>query len=343
MNRQPHIILLGLFLSMNTACSSNSPGGANSGACAALAKDSQGNLKLVASTANNYTFSSTLTLDVQAVAPKSELTFDWSSLTRDMLGRDMDPKADVGMMSFFLWNLTKEQFETELNDDAVLQSDMGAVAMIYTQGALSSGTLSDLTTFGQPIDPSVMLSYLDATTYDPATHIYTVMVATGTAAGQDTRMMKAVRLDTASSNTAVTIDSTSTQLQFVANLHSLTPTNVPAGDANLAIDWSGMDGKTNAMGHTFTATNITHALVASYTQSVPELESGFLDLEGMASGMWQSDVASGTSIALSSFKDESGNSFSGIDDTHTWILALQCGSCRNPAPWYVSILTPCGN
>ena len=25
----------------------------------------------------------------------------------------------------------------------------------------------------------------------------------------------------------------------------------------------------------------------------------------------------------------------------TWLLGLTCGNCRNPAPWYMTILKPC--
>jgi len=46
-------------------------------------------------------------------------------------------------------------------------------------------------------------------------------------------------------------------------------------------------------------------------------------------------------VNLSTFTNESGQPFTGIDDTGTWVLALSCGDCRNPAPWYLTILEPC--
>ena len=41
---------------------------------------------VVANENNNYAFSSTITLPPVTVAPMSNLTFDWSGLTKDFLG-----------------------------------------------------------------------------------------------------------------------------------------------------------------------------------------------------------------------------------------------------------------
>jgi hypothetical protein len=38
--------------------------------------------------------------------------------------------------------------------------------------------------------------------------------------------------------------------------------------------------------------------------------------------------------------DDAGNSFPGIDSTGTWLVALICTNCRNPAPYYLTILKP---
>jgi hypothetical protein len=40
--------------------------------------------------------------------------------------------------------------------------------------------------------------------------------------------------------------------------------------------------------------------------------------------------------------DEQGNPFGGIESTDgTWVLALLCAGCYNPAPKYLTILEPC--
>lgn len=49
-----------------------------------------------------------------------------------------------------------------------------------------------------------------------------------------------------------------------------------------------------------------------------------------------------TKLNLSTLTEEtSAAPFTGIDGTGTWILALKCTKCTNPAPWFLTILTAC--
>jgi hypothetical protein len=38
--------------------------------------------------------------------------------------------------------------------------------------------------------------------------------------------------------------------------------------------------------------------------------------------------------------DDKGNSFPGVDSNGTWLVALLCTNCRNPAPYYLTVLEP---
>jgi hypothetical protein len=67
-------------------------------------------------------------------------------------------------------------------------------------------------------------------------------------------------------------------------------------------------------------------------------------LELITDDMWTIYLSAGQSVNLSrlnSEPDKSGEFFPGIDDTGTWIVALKCGSCASPAPWFLSILQSC--
>jgi hypothetical protein len=98
----------------------------------------------------------------------------------------------------------------------------------------------------------------------------------------------------------------------------------------------------NALGEPFDPTDaITKMLVGHYKETPAELEQKVLDLDGIAIDFYQGDVWSGTSASFSSLKTSDGRSFPGIDDKGTWLVALQCGACRNPAPWYLTVLKPC--
>jgi hypothetical protein len=183
------------------------------------------------------------------------------------------------------------------------------------------------------------MDYFDPSKFDPATHTFTMMAATGKVLGQGTRMIQSFQLDSGSSNTTVTMTNDSTKLTYNANLHALTPTGIPAGKAGITLDWGKMT--TNALGNPFDTTAITRAIVAHYTQSPTELESKFLDLELIATDLFDNTSLAGTKVDFSTLANKSGNTFPGIDGNGTWIAVLQCGACRNPAPWYLTVLKPC--
>ncbi|HEX7500572.1 MAG TPA: hypothetical protein VF524_09750, partial [Polyangia bacterium] len=84
-----------------------------------------------------------------------------------------------------------------------------------------------------------------------------------------------------------------------------------------------------------------HVLLGHYTQTPAQLEKQFLDIQLIATDLYEAGISIGTRIDFSTLTTSSGKAFSGIDTTGTWLVALQCGACRNPAPWYLSILKPC--
>jgi hypothetical protein len=329
------------------ACSSpsNEPGdgggnsGAGSNACEARGNDSTGNLLVKANAANDYAFSSTLSIDVTPVASRTELSFDWSAVNKDFIGHPVQNPGDIDMVTLLLWSLSQSQLEEKLNDDALAQSDLVAIAMLYTNKTKTSGGLFDFTSFGQAIEQNALLTYLDATQYDPATHSYTVMAVSGTTAGKGTRMMRGIKPDPSVTNTKVTIDAQSTKLKYTADLQSLRPTRIPAATARVAIDWTDM--KVNAMGNEFLPAQIDEVRVGRYDESVTDLEARFLDLDLLAEDMFKATFTSGTSLPLSSLMNSAGQTFTGIDDESTWVVALVCGRCANPAPWYLAVLKTC--
>jgi hypothetical protein len=322
----------------------NGSGGAPPGglSCSSLPKDASGNALLKANAANNYSFSSTITIQVTPVAANSELTFDWSAVTKDFQGHTVDPKADIDMVNLLMWSLPQAELETKLNDDELAQRDLLVPGMVKTQKSKTSVGLFDFQSIaGQPLEREMLLAYLNPEVYPPAEHSYTMVIASGEVAGRGSRMLKSFRLDPAVTSTQVVMDNSSTNLTYDANLTSLRPTAVPAGSANVSVEWSEI--AVNAMGREFVPNRIEEVMVAKYSLTPAELEARFLDLETIADQMYRGEVASGTSLDLSTLKTDAGQSFTGIDASGTWIVALVCGNCMNPAPWYISILTPCSN
>ncbi len=144
-----------------------------------------------------------------------------------------------------------------------------------------------------------------------------------------------------SSNTTITLTNSSTTLTYTANLHSAMPTGIAAGTAAITLDWATMT--TNALGQPFVGTSITSALIGHYTQDIAYLESHFLDLETLPTALYRGTIASGTVVDFSTLTTTGGQAFTGIDDTGTWLVGLECGNCGIPAPWYLSVLKVCGS
>ena len=61
----------------------------------------------------------------------------------------------------------------------------------------------------------------------------------------------------------------------------------------------------------------------------------------IATKYYTADIPSGAVLDFTTLKDSAGGSFPGVDDDGTWMVGLICGNCRNPAPWYMTILKPC--
>ncbi len=296
---------------------------------------------LIANEANNYAFSSTLTLPSIAVAPNTELTFDWGGVTASLIDHPIDAKKDLNSISILMWDLSLADLQTKLNADSLGQRDLTVVPLtITTDGSATSAKLFTFTLNGGAVDSATILGYFDATHYPPENHTYTMMAATGTVTGQGVKMIQSFQLDPNSTNTMVTMTSNSTLLDFTADLSHLTPTGVPAGEPAITLNWSQMTK--NALGNDFILTNITSAFVGHYTQSLSDLQGNdFLDLDLIATELYQGGIDTGTVADFSTLQDDSGKSFPGIDSTGTWLVGLQCGACHNPAPWYLTVLKVC--
>jgi len=113
-----------------------------------------------------------------------------------------------------------------------------------------------------------------------------MMAAKGTEVGQGAVMIQSFLLDKGSTITEVKMTSSSTRLTWKANLHSLTPVGIPPQQASITFDWTDSISK-NALGATFEPTYITSALVGHYSESVAQLEGKFLDIELIATELYE--------------------------------------------------------
>ena len=181
---------------------------------------------------------------------------------------------------------------------------------------------------------------LDPTVYDPASHTYTLLPSQGTRVGSNVKMLQAFHLDPNSTNTSIKVTSTSTALDYEADLTSAPPVPVPANLPSLDVNWAGM--KTTAHGAEFERRSIQEVVILHFDTLTPaELEPQLPHLEQLATDTFRADVLAGEELNTSELNTGDGVPFQGVTSAGTWLLALRCTGCSNPAPWYMAKLHAC--
>jgi hypothetical protein len=300
--------------------------------------------QLVITDDTNYSFSSTMTIQSTVVKDATDITFDWSQVTADMFGVQIDPRLDIDHVVISLWRMTETELADNMNKDNLpLGSNQGALTF-YPNDAADHANLLEFDSFGNPVPEEDIWLRFDTSTpnyaYPPENHTWMMMVGSGDDATKGAQMLGFFKLDPASTNTVVALTNDSTDLDYTVDLQSIKQIPVPAGMAELSIDWSQMT--TNALGNEYVGNQITNAVVAHYSMTLAELEEQFVFLEERSAQWWEANVPSGTSIALNTLEDETGSTFPGIDADGIWLVALRCTiNCNNPAPWSITVLKPC--
>src|SRR5689334_21290961 len=108
-NRSGLLVVLCLPL-FAFACSSSTSSGTTSGCTSKpVTVASQpvvcGATTIVASEANDYQFSSTITLPPVTVKSMTNLKFEWGSVTHDFLGHSLNAVTDLNMVSAMIFQL----------------------------------------------------------------------------------------------------------------------------------------------------------------------------------------------------------------------------------------------
>ncbi len=341
--------------SSNEAPASNSGGTGgvvslgDGGPCDPVTCPSNGTL--VASASHNFSFWSVVKLPALAkVAPKSEVSFDWSKVNTDFLAKPVDPAKDVVLVTVALWQITPDQFARQINDDTL--GSPAVAAFLQTEGKLTQTKLFAMAPPAGPIPREQMLSFFDIDVYPPGQNFYTFMIGSDLTPGMKTRMIGGFELDADTSNTDVVLTNDSTQLDYDVDFTKSQATGIPEATADITVDWSGMETasttetdpqKLNAAGLPFLKRSIKQVRVGRYSKSEEELKQrdSILKIDDMADATYVGDVTSGSKLNLSTLKDASGNSFNGIDSEHTWVLALINTDSKNPAPWFLTFLRVC--
>lgn len=304
--------------------------------------DQDGNLHIPVTDAQNIYFRSELHIATQTLKARSDFTIDWSELSVDMQQQEIDPLEGIDRLQMVVWKLSEAELLVKLNNDDLAMADVEVPGMVLTNNERTSVNFLEMETVAAaPVDEETLLNYIDPEQYDPEQYSYTVMAGVGTNPELGFKMLHILRFDPDEEKTEVRITNESTKLDYEVDIASSETIPLPAGNPKIVVDWSYSLEK-NALGNPFIPPKIWYVNVAHYpNMNVRDLEDNFLEIEYIATDFYTATITSGASVNLNTLVDEEGSSFSGINEEGSWLIALICGDCANPAPWFLSILQPC--
>jgi len=283
--------------------------------------------EVVLTDANNYDFRGDLDGPTVPLAEYADASLAWSGLVEDLQCHELDPVEDIDTAALMIFPLlSEEEVEVGLALDTLRQVDLGAY-LEFQPGSSTTATLSDFTFFGTEAD-----IWQD---FDEGSGTWLVTLNTGVQVGAGSRMFVFLEPSPVSEDTHVEIAEGCGVLDSEADLEALRPAPV-LEEGPWEVDWSAVT--TNGSGVPFQANRVDEVSLARFDEEVSVLEQDFLDLEFLAAEHYRLEHPGGYSADLADLVDEQGRSFGGFGADGTWLLALRCGTCSNPAPLFLTAL-----
>jgi hypothetical protein len=270
---------------------------------------------------NNYTYEADLFVDVAPARALEDVAVSWEGLTRDLQGHAVDPVADITTARLIAFrDQTPEEVSASLADDSLLQSDVTLFVMCTPAAAQCK--LSEFSILGSGVDVSDYFEVGSAS--------WLLAIGRDGEPGASALLFLDPQVD---GPTSVALTDDSSALVADVDLRSAPPIHVAPNDPDVSISWENLT--TDGLGNPLALGSIDGVYVARYDDALSDLEEQVFDLFTMSLDTWSAPV-SGHAVSLSSLSGP--YAFPGVDDAGTWLLALTCSSCTNPAPRFVAVL-----
>lgn len=306
--RRPSAPLLALALSACTGA-----GGDDSGTPVVTCSE------CVLTDANNYSWQGALDVDAWNLAAGANVHLSWDDLHHDLYGVPIEPTDVDRVVLLAMTQLTPDDVRQAIADDDLLMSD--ASLTVFCDPTGTSCDLADFELFGNEL---VVEDYFIEGT---GTWLAALLTEDDTFASVGLLVP-----DETSTMTSVAFSDETATLSLDVDLQSLTPVVVDPG-VPLTIDWTGLTE--DGVGNTLFVDSIDTVLVGRFDLSVSEMEAQVTSLETLADPLWTLEVSEPRADLSLLVGD---TPFEGIDADGTWLVALYCGSCLNPAPRFVTLL-----
>ena len=284
---------------------------------------------------HNYASTSSLTIPTIETAPAADLEICWPEAVSDIRCHDVEPRDDVDTVALLRFlHLSEADVEEKLTSGELPMSEVDGYLEYLTEGESTCAPLSAMTFFGTPIE--IEKEYVESDD-----HTYLMLFANGTTPGVGARTMVFVKPTANSTNTRVDAPEGCGFLEFSADLASADALSIPE-DGPWVVDWR--DVTRDSQGNDLLYQSIDSVVVGFFAQmSVAEVEAQILDLELIATSLWEVELARGRTADLAEARGRDGSgAFPGFarDEDGVWLLGLMCSTCQNPSPLVLVVLEP---
>lgn len=274
---------------------------------------------------NQYRYAADLRARTVPLAAGADALVRWDTLAHDIHGHPRDPVEDIDAARLVAFRgLGPDEVLDALERDDLSQS---AVTLYLTCAPTDAACA--LTEFG------LLGNVLDVTEYFvPGQATWLVALASDDEPGASAFLF----LDPTEGIDAdeAVVDDDASALDVDVDFESLAPVRVPVGRPDVDVDWSGVTR--DGLGNPFYAPSVDGLLLARYDATPAELAERVFDLEEDALERWSLRLEGSTHASLADV--EGDTPFAGVAPGSTWVLALRCSSCLNPAPRVLTFLEP---
>jgi len=266
---------------------------------------------------HNYSFTSEIDIASFPLQPQTNVLIDWTSLSSDVQGHEVT-EGMVDMLSLVVFlNLDAEEITRRLANDTLLQSDISLYVI-----STPEEEQCNLDDFG----------ILGADLYVPDHFEYGLgiwMLALRSPHTLGAHSFAFLIPDEDSTETQIRIDNETASLNVDVDFRNMQPLVVPGSTNQISIDWRELTK--DGLGNAAEPSKIDGLFVGRYSRSLEELENDFFDLDREYQEFWSMRLDNEGVANLSGLEG-----FGGFDNESTWLLALQCSTCLNPAPRFIT-------
>jgi hypothetical protein len=284
---------------------------------------------------HNYGSTSSLSIPTIETAPEADLEICWPEALKDIRCHDVAPQGDIDTVALLRFlHLSEADVEVELTSGELKQSEVDGYLEYLTDHESTCARLSAMTFFGTPIEIEEEYTESDD-------HTYLLLFAAGTTPGVGAKTMVFVKPTADSTNTRVDAITGCGFLDFSAELTSVEKLQIPE-DGPWVVDWR--EVTRDSLGNDIVFESIDSVVVGFFEgMTLAEIEAQILDLELIATSMWEVELEGGRTADLAEARGRSGEgSFPGFaqDEEGVWMLALMCSTCQNPSPIVLAVIEP---